>query len=216
MLVRAISDLHGFLFDIEPCDLLLIAGDICPVRDHSLDAQAKFLDGDFRRWLDRVPAKHVVGVCGNHDFIFERDPGRVPRDLRWTYLQDSSAMVEGLKVYGTPWQPWFYDWAFNLYEPDLVPKWEMIDGDADILVFHGPPAGYGDLTIDGNRTGSPSQLARIRKIGPKLVVFGHIHEGRGQWTIPNDRGGETILANVSSVNVRYRRVHEPMAFEVTK
>ena len=60
MIVTAVSDLHGNLPEIEPCDLLLVAGDICPVRDHSLGAQCEFLDAPFRAWLGRVPAAHVV------------------------------------------------------------------------------------------------------------------------------------------------------------
>src|SRR6186997_2995362 len=116
MLVSAVADLHGNLPEVPPCDLLLIAGDICPVRDHGLRAQRQFLDGPFRQWLDAAPARHVVGVAGNHDFVFEQEPERVPTDLRWTYLQDESTTIAdlaGLKVYGTPWQPVFFDWAFN-------------------------------------------------------------------------------------------------------
>ena len=30
------------------------------------------------------------------------------------YLQDSSVTICGLKIYGTPWQPEFCGWAFNL------------------------------------------------------------------------------------------------------
>lgn len=214
MLVAAVADLHGNLVDVPPCELLLIAGDICPARDHSLRAQRQFLDGPFRRWLAAVPARHVVGVAGNHDFVFEQDPGRVPADLRWTYLQDAAAKVAGLKVYGTPWQPVFFDWAFNLAEPQLAKKWELVPDDADVLVFHGPPAGYGDLTDRGVRTGSPSQLEAIRRVKPKLAVFGHIHEGRGQWTLEVGNGRTTTLANVTVVDVRYRPVHPPATFEL--
>jgi len=64
MLVTAVSDLHGFLPPIDPCDLLLVAGDVCPVDDHRPPAQAMWLDTTFRRWLDAVPATHVVGVAG--------------------------------------------------------------------------------------------------------------------------------------------------------
>ncbi|MGL4555322.1 MAG: metallophosphoesterase family protein, partial [Gemmataceae bacterium] len=143
MHVRAVSDLHGTLPDIPACDLLLIGGDLCPVADHDPGYQAAWLDTAFRAWLERVPARHVVGVCGNHDFVFERRPHAVPRDLRWTYLQDSGCVVEGLRVWGTPWQTWFFDWAFNLYEADLQHKWALIPDGTDVLVLHGPPRGYG-------------------------------------------------------------------------
>src|SRR6478672_2072725 len=182
--VVAASDLHGYLPDVPPCDLLLLAGDLCPVTDHSSATQAQFLAGPFKDWLERVPAKHVVGIAGNHDFIFERDPDLVPRGLRWTYLQDAGAGVGGFNVYGTPWQPWFYDWAFNLRpEEELAEKWAMIPDGTDILVCHGPPYGYGDRTVRGDHTGSTSLLERIERVRPRLVVFGHIHEGRGRWTL---------------------------------
>src|SRR5688572_13119678 len=207
MIVAAVSDLHGHLPDIgAACDLLLIAGDICPVTDHSLRTQTEFLNGPFREWLERVPARHVVGVAGNHDFLFVQEPDRVPTDLRWTYLQDRETVVDGMKVYGTPWQPWFCDWAFNLYEDQLAKKWDLIPGDVDVLVCHGPPHGYGDLTTRGVRTGSPSLLEKILRVRPRLVVFGHIHEGRGRWTVRAD-DREIIFANVTVVDVRYRPVH---------
>ena len=109
-----------------PCDLLLLGGDLCPVSNHDVAFQAEWLDTTFRRWLEAVPARQVVGVAGNHDFVFERFPISSRATCRWTYLQDSGLTWEGLHLWGTPWQPWFFDWAFNLYEPDLVAKWAMI------------------------------------------------------------------------------------------
>ncbi|MDB5171738.1 MAG: Calcineurin-like phosphoesterase [Phycisphaerales bacterium] len=214
MRVTAISDIHGHLIPIAPCDLLLIAGDICPVRDHSLQTQAAFLDGPFRKWLAEIPARNVVGVAGNHDFLFENDPDRMPPDLRWIYLQDRAAELDGLNVYGTPWQPRFYDWAFNLDEADLARKWEMIPAGTDILISHCPPQGFGDKTVRGLGTGSPSLLEAIRRVRPRLAVFGHIHEGRGRWTIEVD--GQTVqLANASLMDERYRLAHPPMEFEIS-
>src|SRR5437764_537555 len=56
--VLAISDLHGFLPEnLPPCDLLLIAGDLCPLRDHSPLAQANWLATTFRAWLDQQQAR---------------------------------------------------------------------------------------------------------------------------------------------------------------
>src|SRR5687767_9595269 len=162
MRIIALADQHGFLPDVPPCDLLLIAGDICPVRNHTLAAQRNFLDGELRRWLETVPARHVVATWGNHDLIAERAPELIPPKLRWHMLVDDSVTIDGLRVYGSPWQLEFCDWAFNLTEPQLAMKWAMIPRDADVLVLHGPPHGYGDLIPAGvrpaHRTGSPSLL----------------------------------------------------------
>ncbi len=213
MKVIAVSDLHGNLPEVPPCDLLLLGGDFTPVENHQLGYQAQWLDTTFRRWLGRVPARKVVGVAGNHDLVFQHAPHLVPRDLPWTYLQDSAAEWEGLRIYGTPWQPWFFDWAFNLYEDDLRRKWELIPGGTDVLVLHGPPRGYGDAVPRGGgrveQTGSPSLLARIEQVRPRLVVFGHIHEGRGEWRL-----GPTVLANVTLVNERYEAVYPPWEHEL--
>lgn len=210
--ILAISDQHGILPEIPDCDLLLIAGDILPVKNHALDFQAQWLDTDFRYWLKSLPARQIVFVAGNHDLVFQQKPHLVPKNLPAVYLQDSGFEWEGLKIWGTPWQPWFFDWAFNLREPELKAKWDLIPDDTDILVVYGPPFGYGDgVPSRGNirSTGSPSLLERIKAIEPKLVVFGHIHEGRGEWRI-----GETVMAIVTLVNERYEPVYKPWEFEI--
>jgi len=210
--VVAVSDLHGYLVDIPSCDLLLIAGDICPTVNHRVEYQEHWLNTDFRYWLRKVPARKIVGVAGNHDLIFQNAPHRVPT-LPWTYLQDAGTEFEGFKIWGTPWQLYFFDWAFNLYEPDLIKKWALIPSDTDIIVAHSPPRGYGDDAPRGRDTekvGSPGLLAKIVEIKPKLMVFGHIHEGRGQWDLDG-----TTLANVTVVDGKYRLVHPPAVFELT-
>ncbi len=203
------SDTHGVLPVIPECDLLLIAGDVCPVQDHSLDAQREFLHGPFKRWLEEVPARDVVLVAGNHDFIFERLPEAIPTDWRCTYLLDREARIQGLRVYGTPWQPWFTNWAFNLYEPDLAKKFALIPDGIDVLVCHSPPEGFGDMLLDGEAAGSSSLLGAIQRVRPKLTVFGHVHEGRGRWQLPFG-----TLANVAVLNAAYDHVHPPMQFEM--
>lgn len=78
MKVVATSDLHGFLPQIPPCDLLLIAGDVCPVWNHRLPFQRKWLRETFTPWLESLPARKIVGVWGNHDSIAESNPDKVP------------------------------------------------------------------------------------------------------------------------------------------
>ena len=207
--VVVVADLHGELPEIPPCDLLLIAGDICPDIDHSCGFQEAWLETSFKWWLRKteLEVKKIVFVAGNHDFIFQDRKSaayRVLKELPATYLEDDHCYYNDLKIYGTPWQLYHGGWAFNLYEPDLKIKWDKIPEDTDILVCHSPPVGYGDKAprtiTDENETswpepehvGSPSLLERIKVIQPKLVVFGHIHSGFGQWQL-----NDTILVNAA-------------------
>ena len=49
----------------------------------------------------------------------------------------------------------------------------------------------------------------IREIKPKLEVHGHIHAARSVNYI-----SDTVAANVSVVNEKYKLVHKPMIFEL--
>lgn len=222
MRITAVSDLHGHLPDIDPCDLLLLAGDLCPVRGgHDTNTQAAWLNGPFRKWLDEVPAETVVGIAGNHDWIFQKAPERVPLGLRWVYLQDSQATIKGLKIHGCPWQPWFHDWAFNARPDQMRYAAGLVPTDTDVLVMHGPPRGYGDrarryeqMPVHGacgparfsyENVGCPHLLSRVQLVSRlKLVVFGHIHSGHGRFVIERpDQAHDTVLANVSFVDENY-------------
>ncbi len=221
MKIVAISDLHGHLPSVPECDLLLLAGDLCPATDHRCSFQQHWLDTYFRWWMKDQPAKQIIGIAGNHDFVFQDKPDWVPKSLPWVYLEDSGTEYEGLKVWGSPWQPIFFDWAFNLKEEELEKKWAKIPEGTDIVVLHGPPRGYGDgaprMIKDKNEeewptlehVGSPSMLERLKIVKPKLTVFGHIHGGYGRWEVNG-----MILANVSFVDERYNPVHDIQVFHI--
>ncbi len=108
-----------------------------------------------------MPADEIVLVAGNHDQSIEA--WGVPDGLRCHYLQDEALELLGLKLWGTPWQPWFLDWAFNAPRQDgeafLAGKFDAIPPDTDIVVGHGPPRGYGDRAA---RRGGYSTSARWR------------------------------------------------------
>lgn len=222
MKIVAISDLHGQLPTIPQCDLLLIGGDICPVHNHLPSYQEFWLTTAFRRWLASVPATKIIATWGNHDFIGQSPSFDIT--LPWTLLVDQATEFNGLKIYGSPWQPVFHDWAFNLTEPELERKWAAIPDDTEVLLLHGPPRGYGDLaprllTDDneetwpcGVHTGSRSLELRLWGLKRlKLCVFGHIHEGRGRWVHPETWA---ILLNATLLDGRYQMVHEPWEVEL--
>lgn len=239
MKIIATSDLHGYLPEIPECDILLISGDICPIYDHNVDFQFSWLTTNFRTWLHRVPAKKVIFIAGNHDWYFALPENRLRQvNCRNTfqhshlhmggflekvyYLEDSGCEIDGLKIYGSPWQLRFYDWAFNLDEPELEKTFEKIPK-CDILVTHSPPFGCGDLVDDVPKNqvwqpgkkykqihnGSKMLAQKCKEHDIKLHVFGHLHKGYGQYKI-----GNTICANVSLVNEKYQPVNYPMEFNL--
>lgn len=199
MKILAISDLHGHLPKIDPCDILLLAGDV------GVDFRAKeHLLGPFSDWLRGLRARHIIGIAGNHDFEFARDR-EAYRGLPWTYLQDETVEVEGLKIHGSPYTPLFGSWAFMRRDEDLRHVWNKIPDDTDILVTHGPPYGMLDKNIGGKACGSKTLWERVQQVRPRLHVWGHIHEAQGEKLVEwSDRN--TLFANVSHVDAMYRPV----------
>jgi len=130
-----------------------------------------------------------------------------------TYLQDKSVYIAdlGVKVYGSPWQPEFFSWAFNLPRngKELQEKWDAIPEDTDILITHGPPFGY--LDIPGGqsiRTGCEILRDKVDKIKPKIHIFGHIHGSAGYHF-----NGHTHFINAAVLNERYVYTNLPQTFE---
>lgn len=224
VIICAISDLHGMLPAdgiIPSCHLLLIAGDICPDcraythRGKAIE-QRWWVRDVFAPWLEKQPCKQSILVWGNHDWIGQYcEPAEMPQ-LPCTVLTDVGVERFGLQIWGSPWQPPFFDWAFNLSEVELAKKWSLIPAHTDILVTHSPPYMYGDLAPSygaGRRqaehVGSPTLLRRVLEVRPQLHVFGHIHEGRGLYDIIG-----TKAANVTLVDGQYNMIYQPFVTEL--
>jgi Icc-related predicted phosphoesterase len=219
MRIIATSDLHGSLPEIDECDILIIAGDVCPdFIEFSYGSrmkmvkgeqkQAKWLDKEFRPWLESLPAKNIVGIAGNHDFVFESYKFLIKNlDLPWVYLEDTARDIEGLRIHGTPWVPNLESWAF--YQPRNHKKFDLIPDDCDIVVSHGPMYGYGDQVRDGRSVGCPTLLKRVEEVKPKLLICGHIHEGYGHY-----RAGDCDVYNVALNDELYDPVNEPVVIDI--
>lgn len=173
----------------------------------------------FNRWFAGLPHKHKVFVAGNHDWLFERKNG-LARSLLGPgiiYLQDSSVVIEGLRIYGSPWQPRYYDWAFNLERgPEMAEKWKLIPEDIDILITHGPPNGILDAVRRKwgiENTGCEELWKRVEKIAElgrlKLHVFGHIHGGYG-----TEKRFGTKFVNASTCDESYSPIHPPIVIDI--
>lgn len=179
MSVRLIllSDTHGFhpYVTVPDGDIRIHAGDLTM---HGTRGEV----AAFNAWLGRLPHRHKVVIAGNHDFCFENQPEAAAAQLTHAiYLQDQAVALAGLQFYGSPWQPEFCDLAVNLPRgAALREKWNLISAGTDVLITHGPPLGHGDLTTRGEQAGCEELLAAVKRLKPRLHVFGHIHEGVGR------------------------------------
>lgn len=196
MRIVAISDTHGKHWDIDvpEGDVLIHAGDFT-TRGKPEEIQ------DFSAFLEQLSHPHKIVIAGNHDLSFEYAPEEARSALQHcTYLEDESIEIEGVQIYGSPWQPAFFDWAFNLPRgAALREKWEAIPDDTDLLVTHGPPMGILDRTLRGKHVGCRDLFELVRERKPACHIFGHIHEARGQI-----RHGPTQFINASICTIRYK------------
>ena len=199
------SDTHGFhnFVDIPNGDVLVHGGDFTLNGD--LEEVKKFND-----FLKSLPHKYKIVIAGNHDFCMETQNFKARQLLtECVYLQDSAVDIEGLLFYGSPWQPEFMDFAFNLPRGDaLKAYWERIPSETDVLITHGPPFGHGDRLFNGEAVGCNDLLKAVKRVQPVLHVFGHIHEGYGQFN-----ENSTAFINSSNCDLYFRPVNPPIVYD---
>lgn len=178
MRIIAFSDTHGChrSLTVPDGDVLVFAGDYT-----RRDSEAELRD--FSLWWNALPHQHKLFVAGNHDRIIEQNSKHWLKDLYGiTSLEDSEAIIDGVRFYGTPWQPEFNNWSFNLPEEKLERKWDLIPSDTDVLITHVPCFEYFDWCKEGNKVihiGSSSLLKAFNRVTPRVHIFGHCHEAQG-------------------------------------
>ena len=229
MKITFISDTHNkhnqITKDLLGGELLLHAGDISSMGyKHEIE--------DFCKWYNSLENYDFkMFIAGNHDWGFiDREPFFVHRSVlipksteeilnsykNFEYLRDSSVEVQigdekPVKIYGSPWQPEFFDWAFNLPRKgeELKRRWNNIPTDTDILITHGPAYGYLDKVIGRtDHLGCELLADRIKEIKPKIHVCGHIHTGYG-YTFD----GDTHYINASVLNEQYVYSNKPLTID---
>jgi Icc-related predicted phosphoesterase len=176
MRIVAVADTHLFHDElvVPDGDVFVHAGDLCRGGDLAELVEAA-------AWIRSLPHRAKVVVAGNHDWAFVHEaPAARALFADCVYLQDEGATIDGARFWGSPWQPRFHGWAFNLSRgAELAAKWAAIPDGLDVLITHGPPAGIGDRSSTGGREGCADLRARVALARPRLHVFGHIHEDGG-------------------------------------
>jgi len=212
-IITFISDTHTqhrkLNKDLPGGDILIHAGDIMGSGYNSSEVK------DFCEWYSNIDNyKYKIFIAGNHDRLAENKP-EIFNDIvnnfqNITYLQDNHITIDGIKIYGSPWQPEFYSWAFNLPRgKELKEKWKLIPDDTDILITHGPPLHMLDYVYQSmTNVGCHDLLLRIYEVKPKINVFGHIHQGYGTKTFE-----DVEYINASNLNESYMYRNKPITID---
>lgn len=235
MKITFISDTHNRHKEID-CG----KGDILI---HCGDATGRGQSGEiepFLKWFGSQNFNFRILIAGNHDWGFEREPERYEKmcaKYGVHYLNDFGMTVkcpwtqEEIKIWGSPVQPEFCNWAFNrriskdlevdLYHypgkvhPWIKPHWDKIPDDTDILITHGPPKGILDAVQNAfhgrdriAHVGCPHLKEAIKRVKPKVHAFGHIHEQHG--ILVDD---DIMYINASQLNDRYNVNYKPVEIE---
>ena len=208
MIIDCISDLHGYLPDLSGGDLLIVAGDLTATdKIHQYQ--------DFCHWLHLQKYTRKIVIGGNHDGCIQRVPfGFTEQTSGAEYLQDSGTEFLGMKIWGSPWTPTFYDWHFMKDRGEPIKEmWDLIPDDTEVLITHGPPFGiqdqvkYSSKAQEGKFAGCEELRNaidhRLKKL--KLHVFGHVHEGYGKVIV---NGVHHV--NASIMDEEYRPVNKPI------
>lgn len=195
--IVVMSDTHMYhrMLTVPEGDVVVHCGDFTAAGERS-DYD------DFFSWYAELPHQHKILVAGNHDREFEEEPELAVARLGAgiVYLQDAGIVIDRVKFWGSPWQPAFNDWAFNLPRGiALARKWNLIPWDTDVLVTHGQPMTVLDYIPGSGHVGCADLWKRVGDIAPRVHAFGHIHEGSGMEL----RDG-TQFVNASICDGQYR------------
>ena len=207
MRIVAISDTHsrhqGLI--VPDGDILIHAGDT------TMQGTVREII-EFNAWLGTLPHPVKIVCAGNHDWLFEKDLG-LARGLlsNARYVEDRLITPRGLRIYVSPWQPRFYDWAFNLDRGEPIKaKWDLIPSELDVLVTHGPPYGILDISgYSGEHVGCEELRQAVERVRPRVHIFGHIHHSYGVTVYDGMK-----FVNASICDEGYRPTREPVVIDL--
>ena len=212
--ITIISDTHGNhkKLNLPGGDILLHCGDFTTCGSH--DETVSFLS-----WFDQQLYEDKVYIAGNHDRLYEIYPKLRDKLVSFYpeiyYLQDSYIKIKGLKIYGSPWQPEFCHWAFNLPRkgPELQAVWDKIPRDTDILMTHTAPYSVLDPNFHYQSVGDELLLNAVIETRPKIHCFGHLHNGYGR-EVMNIGEDYIRFINASICNDGNIVVNEPVTIQL--
>lgn len=226
--ICAMSDLHGYLPEIKPCELLLICGDIVPLNIQGNSQKTyKWFSTTFKEWAENLPCQKVIFIAGNHECTlpnYYNDYKQLFYNYsKITYLCHEGYIYKGpdgkeYSIFGTPYCQEFGNWAFMLTDPELEEKYSEIPENLDILITHDQPYMFGDVLLQedcpwatGEHIGNSSLTLAIVETAPRYQFNGHLHSCDHNEIIIND---STIHYNVSLKDEKYQVVYDPLYLKI--
>lgn len=201
MKIITISDTHTYHKRLklpENADMIICSG------DYTNTGTIKEVNS-FINWYKDLPYKYKILVNGNHELGWYKNPDLYKNLIsnKIIYLEHESIVIDGIKVFGSPYTPEFYYWAWMYNRKDGSEIWKSIPNDTDILITHGPPYGYGDRVKyfksgEDPNVGCKDLLKRVEEIKPILHVYGHTHHERGSIS-----DGDTLFLNSAICDEEY-------------
>jgi len=202
---------------------------LCHTGDFTSDGTFAEIDA-FANWcamlLAKGYARHIVVVAGNHEIDLDETHPRTTGTQRTkiarerllaagvTYLQDTGTVIEGVDFFGVPWTPKFYDWAFQIRSDDQDEQVFHLGIEPDVLLTHGPPTAYHDLTSAGN-IGSDALHRLVMAKRPRIHAFGHLHRHYGMTLLEPDDEGSVLLVNAAICDDENRATRLPITVTLT-
>ncbi|KAK2867911.1 hypothetical protein FQN49_003351 [Arthroderma sp. PD_2] len=219
--VVCISDTHNWQPELPDGDILLHAGDLT-VNGTFEELQAQLT------WLSAQPHTYKILVAGEHDVLLDppfaqRNPDRYPSvpgrtvcDLNFgsvIYLRDSSVTLQfpehgngrEVAIHGSPSISSSPDHTGAFHVPRGTDVWtRAVPEGTDVLLTHEPPSKH----LDGDLQSGCAFLGQeIERVKPRLVVFGHVHDGYGVKTTNLD---EPVVPVVEDATDRRRKGLGPL------
>jgi len=202
MKIVCISDTHTYHEQVKRIegDVVIHSGDVC-----AYGSTKEFMR--FLSWFTQYPCTHKILVAGNHDWCLQKHTN-LHDDCKASgvnFLFETSVTIDGVTFYGTPFQPFFCDWAFNVLDSQVLQAlYNNIPESTDFLITHCPPYGILDECRDGS-VGSSELLIALNRIKPRFHQFGHIHDSYGKC----EKDGTTYI-NACLCDEDYDLVNDPI------
>ncbi len=227
MKICCISDLHGFLPELQECELVLICGDSVPLNYQS-DSEYTYIwySTIFKKWAKGCPCNKVLFIAGNHDkklqYNYDTYKDLFNNKSKVTYLEHEeytyiSKEGKEYKIFGTPYCHEFGNWAFMDSDEALEDLYYEIPGNLNILMSHDTPYGACDILLQkdytratGEHLGNNPLRKAIEATQPNYCFCGHLHSGNHECETINN----TKVYNCSMKDEFYQVAYNPLYLEI--